>query len=485
MVNERLKTPIRFFLLSKGMAREAVCVSHGSVCSNSCVFFHSRTSSKLEDGAQRCVSLSRCEFSRTAAKLTRQTVVRLLSSSQLVQSCTHLQCHNGNGTFVASFRLSRTNRKSQKLVGRLKKDVLPIVAANDRPTNNPPVFVLNEKPERRLTIEKPEGRVESRPARRHEDAQEGNDSAPLTCDPDHRSGYVALVGKPNVGKSTLMNQIIGQKLSIVTSKPQTTRHRILGICSAPNYQMVLYDTPGLMLKRMHKLDEIMMQNVRTAAINADSVLVVVDATDVPREVDDILEGGAKTIVESRPTLLVLNKKDMLKPGEIAKKLEWYQQFGGVSEVIAVSAKFGQGIEDLKSWLVSKLPSGPAYYPKDHVSDLPEKFFAAEIVREKIFLQYLKEIPYVCQVNVINYIERSPPAKDFLEIEIIVERDSQKAIVIGKDGSALKILSTAARLDIEDFVGRQVYIEMKVNVKENWRKNEDLLKYYGYSGQLRR
>lgn len=331
----------------------------------------------------------------------------------------------------------------------------------------------------------PEKQLErTKPKRRHEDSFEDDEGSSLTTSsPNHRSGYVALIGKPNVGKSTLMNQIIGQKLSIVTNKPQTTRHRILGICSAPDYQMILYDTPGMIVKRMNKLDEMMMQNVRTAALNADCVLVIVDATEAPQKVTDALEEGALKIVQSRPSLLVLNKRDVIKPGEVAKKLQWYQQFGGLNEVLAVSAKFGHGVNDLKEWLVSKLPLGPAYYPKENVSDQPEKFFASEIVREKIFLQYMKEIPYVSQVNIITYVERKPPAKDFIEIEIVVERDSQKAIMIGKEGSALKTLATAARLDIEDFVGREVYLEIKVKVKEDWRANESLLKYYGYSGQL--
>lgn len=324
----------------------------------------------------------------------------------------------------------------------------------------------------------------TKPKRRQEDNFEDDDDFSLnTFGPNHKSGYVALIGKPNVGKSTLMNQIIGQKVSIVTNKPQTTRHRILGICSAQDYQMILYDTPGMIVNRMNKLDEMMMQNVRTAALNADCVLVIVDAADAPQKVVESLEEGALKIVQSRPSLLVLNKKDIIKPGGIAKKLQWYEQFSGLNEVLAVSAKFGHGVADLKQWLLSKLPLGPPYYPKENVSDQPEKFFASEIVREKIFLQYMKEIPYVSQVNVIKYVERRPPAKDFIEIEILVERDSQKAIMIGKEGAALKMLATAARLDIEDFVSREVYLEIRVKVKEDWRANESLLKHYGYSYQL--
>ncbi|KAE7999963.1 hypothetical protein FH972_004338 [Carpinus fangiana] len=308
-------------------------------------------------------------------------------------------------------------------------------------------------------------------------------------DPNHRSGYVAVLGKPNVGKSTLSNQMIGQKLSIVTDKPQTTRHRILGICSGPAVclQMVLYDTPGVIEKKMHKLDSMMMRNVRSAAVNADCVLVLVDACKVPQKIDEVLEEGVGNLKDKPPTLLVLNKKDMIKPGEIAKKLEWYEKFTDVDEVIPVSAKYGHGVEDIKDWILSKLP--------DIVSEHPERFFISEIVREKIFMQYRKEVPYACQVNVVSYKAR-PAAKDFIQVEIVVEQNSQKIILIGKEGKALKLLATAARLDIEDFLQKKVYLEeiihlmttmsdqVEVKVKENWRQDEGLLKNYGYGGQIR-
>ncbi|KAL8473857.1 hypothetical protein ACS0TY_030641 [Phlomoides rotata] len=299
--------------------------------------------------------------------------------------------------------------------------------------------------------------------------------------PNHRSGYVAVVGKPNVGKSTLSNQMVGLKLSIVTDKPQTTRHRILGICSGTDYQMILYDTPGVIEKKMHKLDSMMMKNVRSAAINADCVLVVVDACKVPQKIDEVLE-GAGDLKSKVPTLLVLNKKDLLKPGEIAKKIEWYEKFTDVDEVIPVSGKYGQGVDDVKEWILSKLPCGPAYYPKDISSEHPERFFVGEIVREKIFMQYHNEVPYACQVNVVSYKSR-PNAKDFIQVEIVVEKNSQKIILIGKEGKALKLLATAARLDIEDFLQKKVFLEIEVKVKENWRQNEGLLKYYGYGGQI--
>ncbi|KAI4327634.1 hypothetical protein L6164_020071 [Bauhinia variegata] len=300
---------------------------------------------------------------------------------------------------------------------------------------------------------------------------------------DHRSGYVALLGKPNVGKSTLVNQMIGQKLSIVTDKPQTTRHRILGICSGSDYQMILYDTPGVLEKEMHKLDSMMMNNVRRAAVNADCVLILVDACKVPQKIDEVLEEGIRDLKDKLPTLLVLNKKDLIKPGEVSKKLKWYQKFTDVDEVIPVSAKYGHGVEDVKDWILSKLPNGPALYPKGIVSEHPERFFVGEIVREKIFMQYRNEIPYACQVNVVSYKAR-PNAKDFIQVEIVVEKNSQKIIVIGKEGKALKLLATAARLDVENFLQKKVYLEIEVKVKENWRQDEGLLNHYGYGGQIR-
>ncbi|XP_057976487.1 GTPase ERA1, chloroplastic [Malania oleifera] len=304
----------------------------------------------------------------------------------------------------------------------------------------------------------------------------------FSAGPNHRSGYVAVLGKPNVGKSTLSNQMVGQKLSIVTEKPQTTRHRIIGLCSGPDYQMILYDTPGVIEKKMHKLDSMMMKNVRSAAINADCVLVVVDACKAPEKINEVLEEGVGNLKDKLPTLLVLNKKDLIKPGEIAKKLQWYEKFTEADEVIPVSAKYGHGVDDVKDWILSKLPIGPAYYPKDIASEHPERFFVAEIVREKIFMQYRNEVPYACQVNVVTYKSR-PNAKDFIQVEIVVEKSTQKIILIGKGGKALKLLATAARLDIEDFLQKKVFLEVEVRVNDNWRQNEGLLKNYGYGAQI--
>ncbi|PIA55808.1 hypothetical protein AQUCO_00700256v1 [Aquilegia coerulea] len=248
-------------------------------------------------------------------------------------------------------------------------------------------------------------------------------------------------------------------------------------------QMILYDTPGVIEKKMHKLDSMMMKNVWSATVNADCVVIVVDASKVPQKIDDMLEEGVGSLKENVPKLLVMNKKDLIKPGEMAKRIEWYEKFTDVDEVMPVSAKYGQGVDDVKDWIVSKLPLGPAYYPKDIASEHPERFFIAEIVREKIFMQYRNEVPYACQVNVVSYKTR-PTSKDYIQVEILVEKNTQKIILIGKEGKALKLLATAARLDIEDFLQKKVYLEVEVKIKENWRQDESLLKYYGYGGQIR-
>ncbi|CAD6248287.1 unnamed protein product [Miscanthus lutarioriparius] len=242
--------------------------------------------------------------------------------------------------------------------------------------------------------------------------------------------------------------MVGQKLSIVTDKPQTTRHRILGICSEPEYQIILYDTPGVIKKEMHKLDSMMMKNVRSAIGSADCVLVA-DACKAPEKIDEMLVEGVGNKDVGLPVLLVLNKKDLIKPGEIAKKLEWYQKFTNVDDVIPISAKFGNGVDDIKEWILSKLPLGPAYYRK---------------------------------VNVVSYKSR-PSAKDFIQVEILVEKESQISIILGKDGKAIKMLATASRLDIEDFLQKKVYLEIEVKVKENWQQDERHLKRYGYGSEI--
>ena len=289
--------------------------------------------------------------------------------------------------------------------------------------------------------------------------------------PDHRSGYVALIGKPNVGKSTLMNALVGQKLSIVSAKPQTTRHRVLGILSGDDYQVIFLDTPGI-IKPRYRLQESMMHSVDEAIGEADLLLFMVDAAEA---------GLARFVLEraaDRPALLVLNKMDLIRQEDALPLVEQYVQARQFDEVIPISARTGHNLDVLREAIVRRLPPGPAFYPKDMISEHPERFFVAEIIREKIFEQFHQEIPYSTQVNIIQYEER-PEGKDFIDAEIVVERPTQKGILIGKKGQALKNVGSAARTDIEAFLGKPVFLQLFVKVREDWRNRDTFLRSFGY------
>ncbi len=287
----------------------------------------------------------------------------------------------------------------------------------------------------------------------------------------HRCGYATLIGQPNVGKSTLINALVGQKLSIVTPKPQTTRHRILGILSEPAYQLVLLDTPGIIEPR-YRLQEAMMQNVRQAISDADVLLFMADAT---RDTPDSL---SLSFVGERPSFLLLNKIDLIRQEDALPLARVYLEAYPFKEVFPISALNGFNLKPMLETLRTYLPEGPPFYPQDQLSEHPERFFIAEIIREKIFLKYSQEVPYSTQVNVVTYQEREGQ-KDLLHAEIIVERDSQKAILIGKGGSALKRIGIAARKDIEAFTGRPLFMQLHVKVRERWRSNDTFLRSFGF------
>lgn len=296
---------------------------------------------------------------------------------------------------------------------------------------------------------------------------------PHSIPPDHRSGYVALIGKPNVGKSTLLNALLGRKLSIVTRKPQTTRHRVLGILSDDAYQAILLDTPGI-IKPRYKLQEAMMGFVDGAIADADVLVFMADATyDRP-------DTFSLTHLKDRPALLVLNKMDAIPQEQALPLVESYLEAHTFEEVIPISALKGRNLDVLLDAILKRLPLGPPFYPKDMVSEHPERFFIAEIVREKIFEQLRQEVPYSTQVNITAYEER-PDEKDLIHADIVVERASQKGIVIGKGGSALKKIGTAARRDIETFIGKGVFLQLHVKVRDDWRNKETFLRSYGYRG----
>ncbi len=296
---------------------------------------------------------------------------------------------------------------------------------------------------------------------------------PMQIPDDFRCGYVALIGKPNVGKSTLLNALMGQKLSIVTRKPQTTRHRILGIRSDEKRQIIFLDTPGIIQPR-YKLQESMMHEVRGAIRDADVTIFMADATQDEPDTFSLKHLGEKRAI------LAINKMDLIRKEDVIPLVNAYVETRDFDEVIPISALNGENIDLLMEQIDTRLPMGPPFYPPDMISEHPERFFVSEIVREKILEQYQQEIPYSVQVNVISHEERlEEEGKDLIHADIVVERGSQKGILIGKGGKALKRLGTAARKDIEDFLGRPVFLKLHVKVRENWRERESFLRSYGY------
>jgi len=289
---------------------------------------------------------------------------------------------------------------------------------------------------------------------------------------DHVSGYVAIVGKPNVGKSTLMNALLGQKLSIVTRKPQTTRHRVIGIHSSPEHQVIFLDTPGIIEPR-YGLHEAMMGQVKGAIRDADLLLFLHEATQEKPDTESLQQIG------DTPAFLVLTKMDLVPNDQTLPLVESYTELRAFDEVVPTSAKKGQNLDTLVELVVDTLPEGPPFYPKEMISEHPERFFVAEIVREKVYQHYHQEIPYSVQVNVVTYEERAEGEKDYIDAEIVVMEDSHKGILIGEGGSALKRVGTAARKDIEAFVQSPVYLNLHVKVRKDWRDREQLLRSYGY------
>ena len=290
----------------------------------------------------------------------------------------------------------------------------------------------------------------------------------------HKSGFVSIIGKPNVGKSTLMNKLIGEKLSIITSKAQTTRHRIFGILSGQDFQLIYSDTPGI-LAPQYELHKSMMRFVNSSLEDADVILFVTDLYEKADEADDAIEKLKNANV---PVIFVMNKIDLAKGSQAHDKIEYWKEYIKPDHIIEVSALEGTNVEKLFDTIMENIPVHPPYFPKDELTDRPERFFAAEIVREKIFLNYKKEVPYSCEVLISEFNEEEEIIR--LRAEIYVERKSQKGIIIGKGGEALKKVGSAARLDMEDFFGKKVFLETFVKVEENWRKNSNLLKRFGYN-----
>ncbi len=289
----------------------------------------------------------------------------------------------------------------------------------------------------------------------------------------HRSGFVNIIGNPNVGKSTLMNQLVGEKLSIITSKAQTTRHRIMGIVNGDDFQIVYSDTPGI-LKPNYKLQEKMMKFVRGAITDADVLLYVTDTVEDSDRSAEIIE---KVRLAGIPTIVVINKVDIANADKLNALVEKWQALLPEAIIAPCSAKENFNVEGVFNLILERLPEGEPFYPKDTLTDKTLRFFASEIIREKILLNYDKEIPYSCEIAIDSYKEE--PTIDRISATIYVARNSQKGIVIGHKGEKLKRVGQAARHDLEAFLQKRVFLELYVKVNEDWRNNDNQLKRFGY------
>ncbi len=289
----------------------------------------------------------------------------------------------------------------------------------------------------------------------------------------HKSGFVNIVGSPNVGKSTLMNQLMGEKLSIVTSKAQTTRHRILGILNEEDYQIVFSDTPGV-VNAAYKLHEQMMDYVNTSLQDADVLLFITDTKEDNMNHAETLEKIKKLKV---PVICLINKIDLGDQPKVMERMAYWKEQLPNAEVYPISALHKFNIESVMDRVLELIPESPAYYDKDAISDRPMRFFVSEIIREKIFIHLQKEIPYSSQIEIEEYIEEENITR--IRALIIVERTSQRGIIIGKQGEMLKRIGREARIEIEKFIDKKVFLETYVKVDKDWRGSDQKLKKYGY------
>ena len=295
---------------------------------------------------------------------------------------------------------------------------------------------------------------------------------------DHKAGFVNIIGSPNVGKSTLMNRLVGERLSIINAKAQTTRHRIMGIVSGEDWQIVYSDTPGV-LDPAYKLQEGMMKFVRTALRDADVLLIVTTPEEETLAHPETLEKVQKMDI---PILLLINKIDLSDQAAVAERIAHWQSLVPRAEIHPISALHGFNVDHLLDRIVALLPESPAFFPKDEMTDKPMRFFVSEIVREKILTHCKQEVPYSSEVTVESFKEdRTKDGKPLRRIHatILVARESQKAILIGTGGKMIKRLATDARKDLEDFLKEKVFLELRIKVDKDWRNDERKLKQYGY------
>lgn len=293
---------------------------------------------------------------------------------------------------------------------------------------------------------------------------------------NHKAGFVNIVGNPNVGKSTLMNSLVGERLSIITSKAQTTRHRIMGIVNGDDFQIVYSDTPGV-LKPNYKLQEQMLEFSRSALVDADVLLYVTDVQDSPDKNADFLEKVKRMAASNTRVFLIINKIDLTTQETLDNLVEYWHKQLPEAQIFPISAQEKFGVEQLFEAIKVALPDSPPFFDKNQLTDKPSRFFVDEIIREKILLNYDKEIPYSVEVEVESFKEEENIIR--ISAIIYVERDSQKGIIIGRAGSALKRVGSQARHDIEAFFGKQVFLQLFVKVDKDWRSSQSRLRHYGY------
>ena len=289
----------------------------------------------------------------------------------------------------------------------------------------------------------------------------------------HKAGFVNIVGNPNVGKSTLMNLLVGERISIATFKAQTTRHRIMGILNTDDAQIVFSDTPGV-LKPNYKLQEAMLRFSRSALRDADVLLYVTDVIESPEKNSDFIDEVRKLDV---PILVLINKIDLSNQAELVKKVELWHELIPEAEILPISATAKFNVDVVMKRVMELLPESPPYFEKDALTDKPARFFVTEIIREKILLHYDKEIPYVCEAAVEHFKEKD--GSIYIKALIYVERDSQKGIIIGHEGAALKRVATDARRELEKFFGKRIFLEIYVRVDKDWRNSDRQLRRFGY------
>lgn len=296
----------------------------------------------------------------------------------------------------------------------------------------------------------------------------------------HKSGFVNIIGNPNVGKSTLVNILVGERMAIISAKPQTTRHRMIGIVNGEDHQIVFSDTPGIIKEPHYAMQNNMNGYVFNSFEDADVVLFMTDMVESYDEDHPLIAHLSKT---DKPLFLIINKTDLSNEVEVMKRIQqWHKRLPNITETIPISALNKMNTDVLVGLIVKQLPEGPAYYPKDQLTDRSERFFINEIIREKILLLYEQEIPYSVEVSTYSFKNgRTKKKEPIINIAtyVFVMRESQKAIILGKDGAGIKQLGAQSRKDIEAFLGKKVFLELTIKVRKNWRDDEKSLKRFGY------